>query len=129
MIPDEQKTCARWLEIGSRVGLTLVVAGFVAYVTGLIEPLVPPAELARLWSLPVDRYAALTGAPTGWGWLQALGKGDYLNLLGIAVFASITAAAYARIVPDLMRRGLRLQAALAALQVVVLLIAASGILA
>jgi hypothetical protein len=129
MIPAEQEVCARWLEIGSRIGLVLLVASFAVYCFGLLAPLVPPADLARLWGLPVGRYVAATGAPTGWGWLHALGKGDSLNLLGVAVFATVTAVAYARIVPDLARRGMRLAAALAALQVVVLLIAASGLLA
>jgi len=117
---SEQQIYARWLDVGTRIGLAVLVASFGVYVFGLLDPLVPHEELARLWALPVDRYVEATGAPTGWAWLGLLGKGDYLNFLGITVFASITVVCYARIIPVLPR----LPAALAVVQVVVLLAAA-----
>jgi hypothetical protein len=115
-----QEIYARWLEIGVRIAFALLVASFALYVLGVLEPLVPTAELVRLWNLPVDRYVAETGAPTGWGWLKALGKGDYLNFVGIALLGTITIICYARIVPALPR----LHAALAIIQIAVLLAAA-----
>lgn len=111
---------ARWLEIGVRLAFGLLVASFALYVFGVLEPLVPTTELVRLWTLPVDRYVAATGAPTGWGWLNLLGKGDYLNFVGIALLATITILCYARIVPALPR----LHAMLALIQIAVLLAAA-----
>ena len=129
MVPIEQKVYARWVDWGTRMGLGVLIACFFAYALALIEPLVPPQELARLWALPVDRYLAETGAPTGWGWLWLLGKGDYLNYLGIAILSLLTAVCYARMVPILLDRGERLRAALAISQVLVLLAAASGIFA
>ena len=57
---------------------------------------------------------------TGWGWVQFLGRGDYVNFLGVAALASITLVCYARIVPVLPR----LHAALAIIQIAVLLAAA-----
>lgn len=116
----EQDIYARWLEIGVGIAFALLVASFAAYVAGLLDPLVPIAELVRFWNLPVDRYVAASGAPTGWGWLEMLGKGDYLNFVGIALLASITIVCYARIVPALPR----LHAALALIQIAVLLAAA-----
>lgn len=124
MVPIEQQIYARWLDVGTRIGLGVLVASFAIYVLGLLDPLVPPQELVRLWAVPVDRYVAATAAPTGWGWLRLLGKGDYLNYLGIAVFASITIVCYARIVPTLLAQGDRLKVALAIVQVSVLLAAA-----
>ena len=103
-----------------RIAFALLVASFAVYLLGVMEPLVPTAELVRLWSLPVDRYVAATGAPTGWGWLKMLGKGDYVNFIGIALLATITIVCYARIVPGLPR----LHAALALIQIAVLLAAA-----
>ena len=116
----EQHIYARWLDIGTRIAFVALALGFLAYVLGLLEPLVAPQDLVRLWSLPVDRYVAATGAPTGWGWLQFLGRGDYVNFLGVAALASITLVCYARIVPVLPR----LHAALAIIQIAVLLAAA-----
>lgn len=127
MVPLEQRIYARWLDIGTRVGLAALIVGFAVYVFGVLDPHVPPQELARLWTLPVDHYVAMAGAPTGWDWLQLLGKGDYLNFLGITVFASMTIVCYARIVPTLIVQRDRLQLALAASQLVILLAAASGL--
>ena len=126
MVPIEQRIYARWLDLGTRVGLAMLVVGFAVYVFGVLDPHVPPQELARLWTLPVDHYVATAGAPTGWDWLQHLGKGDYLNFLGISVFASITIVCYVRIVPTLFVEGDRLQLGLAIAQIVVLIAAASG---
>ena len=120
----EQHLYARWLDVGTRVGFVVLMFTFLIYVFALLDPLVPPQELTRLWSLPVDRYVAATGAPTGWGWLRFLDRGDYLNFVGITVLASITIACYARIIPLLPR----MQAVLAAIQIVVLLAAASGLI-
>jgi hypothetical protein len=127
-IPEEQKLYARWLGRGSRAGLGLLSACFVAYVLALLEPHVPLHELPALWVHPLEHYRALTGAPAGWDWVALLHRGDYLNFLGIAMLALVSAACYARIVPALLARGERLQAALAAAQVLVLLAAASGLL-
>jgi len=120
----DQHIYARWLEVGTHAGFVVLIFTFLIYVFALLDPLVPPQELTRLWSLPVDRYVAATGAPTGWGWLRFLDRGDYLNFVGITVLASITIACYARIIPLLPR----MQAALAALQILVLLAAASGLI-
>lgn len=126
MAPIEDRICARWIEIGTRLALALVVVTFAIYSLGLLAPLVPPAHLADFWRLPVDRFVAAIGAPTGWAWLRALGKGDELNLLGIAAFVVVTVACYARMVPLFMQAGKRMQALCALLQVIVLLAAASG---
>jgi hypothetical protein len=128
-VPAEQELYARWLARGSRVGLGLLIAFFLVYVLGLLEPHTPLAELPALWSHPVEQYRSLTGHPVGWEWLQHLGKGDYLNLLAITVLALVSAVCYARIVPALWAQGDRLRAGLAVAQVLVLLAAASGLLA
>jgi|SRR5690242_19343903 hypothetical protein len=127
MAPIEQEITARWIEIGVRFGFVVLVVTFALYVLGFVEPLVSPPDLVRLWQLPVDRYVAATGAPTGSGWLRLLIKGDYLNLLGVAVFALVALACYARMVPIFLRQGRRTQAIFAALQVLVLLAAAVGV--
>lgn len=120
----EQKIFARWVDMGTRVGFVVLIVSFLVYVSGLLDPGVPLQELTRLWGLPVDRYVAAIGAPTGWGWLAHLAKGDYLNYPGVALLASVSIAAYARIVPVLLGHGERLRAAIAAVQVIVLGVAA-----
>jgi hypothetical protein len=123
----EHRMYARWASWGTRVGLALLVCSFLAYVLALLEPLVPLERLPSVWALPVERYIALTGAPSGWGWLAHLGYADYLNLLGIALMASVTMLCYARLLVSFLRKRDRLQTALTAAQIAVLLAAASGL--
>jgi hypothetical protein len=120
----EQAIYARWVEAGTRIGFGILFLSFLSYVLGALDSHVPPHELPLLWGLPVDHYVATANAPIGWGWLAFVVKGDYLNYVGVALVASVTLAAYARIVPVLLGHGERLRAAIAGLQVVVLVVAA-----
>ena len=121
-----QATYARWLDVATRIGFVVSLAAFLVYVTGLVEPLVPLADLPRLWSMPASRFVAATGEPTGWGWLALLAKSDFLNLAAVALFGVVTLVCYARIVPLLFAAGERLQAVIALAQVIVLAAAAAG---
>ena len=126
-VEQAQRSFARWVDVGTRVGLALLVAGFAAYASGLLPPEVPLARLAGAWHLPLAQFTAATGAPTGWQWLQFAGRGDYFNYFGIVVLASIIIAAYLRVL-SLLAREDRAFAIVAALEVVVLLSAASGLI-
>ena len=121
-----QALYASWLDIGARTGFAVSLVALLVYVSGAMTPFVPLAELPALWSLPVGRYLELTNAPTGWNWLRLLVHGDYLNLVGIVLFASVTIACYARILLVLLRQGERLYALIAAVEIAVLLVAAAG---
>ena len=90
----------------------------------MLAPPLPLEELPRLWTLSAAELAQRTQAPLGWGWLRLVGYGDYLNLLGISVFALLALVCTARVVPAFLRSGERVPALLAALQVLVLLAAA-----
>ena len=121
---SEQQIYARWLDLGTRAGFLVLLVSFGAYVFGALDPHMPPHQLPALWGLPVDHYVSAARAPVGWGWLALVVKADYLNYVGVALFALVTLAAYARLVPTLFAQGERLRAAIAAVQVVVLLVAA-----
>ena len=121
---SEQEVYARWLDWGTRIAFVVLIASFLAYALALIDPLLPPQELARLWAFPVDHYIAASGAPTGWGWLQLLHKSDYLIFVAVAMLGLLTVLCYARIIPVLLAQGERWRALIAVLQVLVLLAAA-----
>ena len=123
-----QEIYARWLDVAAKACFAMSLAALLLYVSGALAPFVPLARLPALWNLPVSRYIELTGAPSGWGWLALLGYGDYLNLVGIAIFASLSLACYARILPALVAAGDRTYALIALAQILVLLLAASGLL-
>lgn len=126
-VEKAQQSFARWVDIGTRIGFVLLVGGFAAYVGGLLPPHVPLDALAGSWHLPLARFTAATGAPTGWQWLLFAGRGDYFNFVGIVLLASIIIAAYLRVLSLLARKD-RAFAVIAALEIIVLLAAASGLL-
>lgn len=126
---NDQQVYARWLDWGTRLSLAVLVAAFLAYVFGLTPAALPLAEMPRFWRLPLERYLALSGSPTGWGWLAMLDKGEYQNLVGVALLGLVTVVCYLRVLPLMLARGERLQATIMAAQVLVLLLAASGLLA
>jgi hypothetical protein len=117
---------ARWLGWGTRLALVVLVATFLAYALGVSEPLISLERLPALWSLGHDQFLAATGAPTGWAWLTVVGRSDYANLAAVALLGMVTVVCYLRILPVLLTRGERVLAVLAALQIAVLLLAASG---
>jgi hypothetical protein len=126
--PPEQLRYARWLEWGTRVGLLLLAAVFLAYGAGLVEPHVPHSRLPDVWNLPVSQFLVATGLPTGWGWLAHAHRGDIANLIAIGLLAGISVPALLALVPLQWRAGDRLYAWLCIAEVVVLLLAASGVL-
>jgi hypothetical protein len=124
---DEQRLYARWLDFGTRTGFVVLMAAFLAYVFEVVPPAIALDDLPRYWRLPVNEYLAATGAPTGWGWVRRLGSGDYLNFLGVALLGGVTIVCYLRLLPALLAKGERVFALLCALEIVVLLVAAAGI--
>ena len=118
---------ARWLDIATKAGFAISLCAFLVYAGGLLPAYVPLEGLPRYWALPVHQFIEVTGAPQGWAWLGELAYGDGLNLAAIALLGLVTPACYARLLPALIAERDWLQAALAAGQLVVLLVAASGL--
>jgi hypothetical protein len=125
---DANADYARCMAIGTAIALALIVAELVAYVSGALSPYVPLHDLPALWSLPVKEFLAAARVPSGWGWIELAGRGDYVNFIGIALLASITIACYLRLLRRYLARGDRVYAALAAAQLLLLLVSASGLL-
>ncbi len=124
----EQLRYAGILGTGTLIGFVLLVGAFVAYMSGWMTPVVPPEHLPALWTQPVHHYLAVTGQSTGWSWLSRIDRGDVANLLGIAWLATISVPALLTVMVMALRQGDRRFALLALAEVVVLALAASGIL-
>ncbi len=129
-LPDGESDLkyARCVEIGTVLSFALVVIELAAYLAGVLSPYVPLRDLPSLWKLPMREFLAAANVPTGWGWLRLIGQGDYLNFVGIALLASVSAVAYACAIRFYAERRDRVYALLAAAQLLVLLAAASGLL-
>ena len=125
----EQLRYAKVLGVGVQFGFVLLVVSFLLYLFGVLEPLVPVDQLPKYWGLPVAEFVKATNTPTGWGWVALVGKGDMLNLVGIAVLAAVSAVSSIAVLPIFARRGEMAHLMIAVLQVVVLVVSASNILA
>lgn len=127
-IAEEQLAYASVLDSGMKLGLVVLVATFVAYVSGFVTPHVHVEDLPRYWSMPVKDYLSATGIHAGWAWVGLLGKGDFLNFLPIAFLAGTAIACYAKVTPIFFRKKDAVYGVLAVLEVLVLALAASGLL-
>ena len=123
----EQITYANMLFYGCWGGLALMAVTYLLYVTGIIAPHVPLETVPLLWSEPVGTYLELGKVPTGWGWTVLIGKGDFLNFLGIVLLAGMTILCYIPLIPAFLKRGEKGFALMALTEIIVLLVAASGI--
>lgn len=125
----EQQRYSVLLHWGSRSGLALLVISFAAYVAGLLPAHIPLEQLPQVWSLPSGQFIQQTGAPTGWGWLGRIGEGDYAAILGIAWLSGCSLLPLLAVIPVYLSRRDRIFAAICAVEIAILLLAASGILA
>jgi hypothetical protein len=134
---EEQLLYAKILEIGMYTGLGLLLVTFILYVSGILAPAVPIQELPTYWVMSVHDYAEAINhhflhrehVITGWSWVSVLGKGDFINFLGIALLSGVTIVCYVGIIPTLIRKKHFAYAIMAVTEVVILLLAASGLLA
>jgi hypothetical protein len=124
----EQLRYARVLDVGMRIGLGMLVCSFVAYMTGWLPANVPLEQMPQLWMLAAPDYLRATGMPEGWGWLTMIWTGDVLPLAGIAVLSGISALCFAVVLPLYYAHRDWIYCAIAALEIAVLALAASGIL-
>lgn len=128
-VPAEQLAYAKLLSFASLTGIIVLAISFLIYVLGILPPLVEPEVLVQHWHLKAQALVSELGTPTGWSWLSYLGKGDYLNFIGIAVLAGATVIGYTFILlPAYLKRKDYTYAILVALEIIVLSLAASGIL-
>ncbi len=125
---EEQLAYAKVLDIGMKIGLLAIIITFIIYVSGILSPHVPVNDLPKYWSMPVKSYLKATGIHSGWSWLFMLGKGDFLNFIGIAFLAGVTIICCLPIIPIFLKKKDKVYATIVILEVLVLTLAASGIL-
>ncbi|QLA16133.1 DUF1634 domain-containing protein [Desulfolutivibrio sulfoxidireducens] len=125
--PKEQVLYATMLFYGCWGGLALMTVIYLIYVFGILDPQVPMATILELWSKPVHEYLTIGHVPVGWGWAGLLGKGDFLNFLGIALLAGLTLVCYIPLVLAYLKKKDMLFAVISAAEILVLAFAASGI--
>lgn len=134
-VTEEQKLYATILNWGQIAGLLGIMATFAIYGLGILDSAVPINKVQYFWSLNVGDYLsainqAYVHAPNGlegWTWASLLGKGDFLNFLPIAWLAGVSIICYIAIIPGLFGRGDKVYGIIAVAEVVVLVVAAAGL--
>lgn len=125
---EEQIAYANILNTGMWFGLFVLLVTFVVYASGILPSFIPIGELPNYWGMKAKDYIHTLNAPTGWGWITMIGKGDYLNFIGIVILAGLTVLCYLAILPILIRKKDTPYVIIAILETAVLVLAASGIL-
>ncbi len=124
----EQILYARLLEKGMYIGLLILLITFGLYAFGIMDPYIPLDKISKYWTMNVNDYLHHTNIKPGWAWVGMIKYGDFVNFIGIAILAGVTILCYAAIVPTLMRSKDTIYVVLAILEVIILTVAASGIL-
>ena len=125
---EEQILYANLLNKGMLIGLLGLIVTFVLYVTGILAPKIPLEKIQHYWQMSVHSYLEESGIHAGWAWIHNLGYGDMLNFVPIAFLSGLTIFCYMAILPGLMRKKDTPYVVLAIVEIVVLCVAASGIL-
>lgn len=125
---EEQLLYAKILNAGMLIGLTGLISTFVLYATGVLAPLIPLEEVSAYWEISVHEYLVESGISAGWAWINNLGYGDMLNYLPIAFLSLLTIVCYLAILPGLLRKKDMPYILICILEIIVLAVAASGIL-
>ncbi len=126
--PPEQVTYANLLFYGSWGAIAILVITFGVYVTGIFDSYIPINEVSQYWSMPVSQYVHEANIPTGWGWATLLGKGDFLNFIGIALLAGMTIVCFVILFPFYLKQKDVPFMVIVVLEVLVLCLGASGLL-
>jgi hypothetical protein len=128
-VTPEQLAYAELLDTGVTIGRYFLGGLFILYVFEFAAPKIPLSELPLYWSMSADQYSNSVGVGLGWSWLKLVGHGDYMNFLGIVFLASLTIVCYLRVLPDSFRRKDFSSSVILSLEVAMLMLAASGLLA
>ena len=125
-VSEVQRLFARVLELAVRLAFLSLVAGLAAYLSGALNLSVPLDRLPALWGLSAAEFVARTGGHHGWGFLD-LGAGEVAVLGSIACLLSVSTLCMCILPPIYARRSDWWFLAITLLEIIVLVIVASGV--
>ena len=130
----EELLYARVLAWGARIGVCAVLLTLILYLSGAVQPLVPLEDMPTYWSLSIDDYQEKSGmrkkwaGVKNWQWVRHADRAEFLMYVGMALLAAVTIVCYASILPVLIRKGRRAHSVMVIIELLVLVLAASGVL-
>jgi len=124
----EQLRYSSILEKGMYIGLSVLFITFAIYALRILDPYIPHENVSNYWAMNVHDYLEHANIKPGWAWLAMLGYGDFMNFIGVTILAGTTIICYLSIIPILLKSNDKIYALLASLEVIILGLAASGVL-
>ena len=124
----EQIRYANILFAGAWLGILLMLITYFIYVSGLISPHIELTVVTQNWNKGVDEFLKITSSPHGWTWLTLIHKGDFLNFVGLVLIAVLTIFCYLFLIAGYGKRKDWAFLIITISEVLVLSLAASGIL-
>lgn len=124
----EQILYASILNKGMLIGLASLIIIFIIYCSGVSDPFIPMKKVEAYWIVSVHEYLEGSGMQPGWAWFGKLQYSDMLNYLPIAFLSLLTVICYIAIIPGLIRKKDYTYVIISILEIIVLAVAASGIL-
>ena len=124
--PKEQLIYADILFYGCWTGMAFMLIAYFLYVLNILPPYVAMDMVIQYWSHSAHDYLQATNIPTGWKWFVLVGKGDFLNLLGIAMLAALTIVGFVYLWEYIQKKDIKFTI-ISCIEVLVLVLAASGI--
>lgn len=124
----EQIIYANLLLMGMVAGIIIMMVTYAIYLSGLLPPHVDLQVISANWGKGIHEYLEITHSPNGWGWLGLLLKGDFLNYIGFVLLGIMTIICYLVLVRGFVRKKDWIFAVISILEILVLSLAASGIL-
>lgn len=112
----------------STIGIVFVIAGFAAYVFGLLPATYPIEEIAGSWHLGSAELNHLYPQPTGWSWVSDILWGDVLSFSSIVYLSAATIVCLVAVAGVFISEKNGIYTGIAILQILVLLVAASGLI-
>ncbi len=124
----EQIVYADMLFWGAWGGIFLLATTYILYVFGFVSPHVEIELIPQYWDKGLHEYLVATNSPQGWEWIPLLKKGDFMNFLGLSFLALLTIPCYLVLIKAFFKRKDWIYMTICVLEVLVLSLAASGML-
>jgi hypothetical protein len=119
---------AKLLDRAAKFFFLLVIITFFLYVSGILISYVPLERLPQCWSQPLSEYLQTTNLKPGWSWLAYMYYGDILTFVPIVGLAGIAIFGYLCLAAKFLRHRDHFMGWIAILEIIILMIVASGIL-
>lgn len=109
-------------------GTLLMLVSFVIYSLGLLPSVMEADRVPEVWHLRADHAVSIIDRPPLWQWVAHPDRADLLSLGSLAILAATTPVGFAALLILFLRRRDLAYSLMVFLQLVVLVLAASGIL-